>query len=144
MKRIIVAALVLMASFVVGGAVSPTQAYYRKPVRSHKVVRRAPAKRLSYHAHFPAGRTVSMMPNAEGKVLLTWDARGGTCNFGYTEAGQQVYKYRTSAGCDGGSLWVGGLVPGRSYRFVMSQGNWEAWSRPQHARATGMMIPMAR
>lgn len=77
--------------------------------------------------------------NGDGAVRLVWNQRGGTCYIRYTEANQKVYKYWTQTSCDDGQDVIGALVPGRKYRFQISQ-DLMGWSRPIVARATGGMV----
>jgi hypothetical protein len=79
-----------------------------------------------------------MTANTEGKILVSWDVRGGTCNIAYTESDQTVYKYKTSAGCDTGMAWVGGLEAGKSYKVTIAQENWTHWHKPKMAKAVSM------
>lgn len=66
--------------------------------------------------------------NSDGEVRLSWNQRGGTCTVRYTEASARNYNYTTSAACDDGSMTIGGLVPGRAYRFQVKKDN-ENWSK---------------
>jgi len=61
-----------------------------------------------------------------GTVNVGWAYRGGTCHVRYTESNQQMYKYRTASNCDAGSVEVGHLTPGVSYKFSVSPdgNNW--------------------
>jgi hypothetical protein len=74
-----------------------------------------------------------------GAVKITWNYRGGTCHIIYTEAQEAVYKYRTSAGCDEGSLIVRGLVPGQKYKFQVSPDGVN-WSKPVASAAQSYVM----
>jgi hypothetical protein len=151
MKRALmtVVASVLAVGVFLGAAAQPAQAAgYAKKAAYHPVKKvmkkkvyrhKYTYKKASYHVHFSGTQAmVPMTANTEGKILVTWAARGGTCNFAYTEADQTVYKYKSSTGCDGGMYWIGGLEPGKSYKVTMAQENWMYWQRPQVARAISM------
>mgnify|MGYP001175360096 CR=1 FL=1 len=73
-------------------------------------------------------------PASSGEVRLTWDMRGGTCFVRYTEAGSAGYNYETSTGCDNGTITIGGLTPGRNYRFQVRKDD-GAWSQPITVKA---------
>ncbi len=64
-----------------------------------------------------------------GYATVTWPHRGGTCTVRYTEAAARWYKYTTAAACDAGEATIGGLIPGRAYRFQVRQGS-SNWERP--------------
>ncbi len=68
-------------------------------------------------------------------IRMMWAHRGGTCNVIYGEAESAGYAYKTSAGCDEAGVNIGGLVPGRKYKFQVSQDQANNWSRPVYATA---------
>lgn len=72
--------------------------------------------------------------DTSGEVSLSWDQRGGTCHVRYTESWIRNYKYSTSTACDNGSITIGGLQPGTSYRFEVQKDS-EGWSWPLTLRA---------
>jgi hypothetical protein len=84
--------------------------------------------RGTYTAPGYARVPVYVVENTDGRVRLEWGYRGGTCHVRYTEATQSVYKYATAASCDEGGVTIGGLVPGKKYRFQVRQ-NEGGWSR---------------
>lgn len=73
--------------------------------------------------------------NTDGEAYLSWGWRGGTCHIRYTENNYRNYKYSTSAACDDGHLTIGGLQPGRLYRFQVRQDN-GVWSKPIRIKAS--------
>ncbi|HYD35655.1 MAG TPA: fibronectin type III domain-containing protein [Vitreimonas sp.] len=101
----------------------------------------AAGKKAPYHAHIPSVtyRHVSMNKHmqitagTDGKVLLTWDDRGGTCHFAYGTGG--AMQHSTSAGCDEARHVIGGLQPGVTYHFSLTQ-NREHWTPAVAATAT--------
>lgn len=82
-----------------------------------------------------AGNGSTAWQNGNGKVLVNWSVRGGTCNIRYSETKEGDYKYRTSAGCDEGSHWVGALRTGEKYKFEIAQDGWSNWSGKAIAQA---------
>lgn len=66
--------------------------------------------------------------NRDGEVVVFWSQRGGTCTIRYTEASSRSYNYQTTTACDEGQLTIGGLVPGRAYRFQIKKdtGRWSS------------------
>ncbi len=77
----------------------------------------------AHHGHHSAEHAPS------GNATISWPHSGGTCTIRYTENSARWYKYTTSAGCDEGQLTIGGLVPGRTYRFQVKQEG-AGWSTP--------------
>jgi hypothetical protein len=143
MKRAFVAVAVVLMATILAGAVSPTQAYYKKSYKSYK---KPVAKRASYHAHVYGGATHRYMAaNAEGRVLLTWSTRSGaTCHIAYGE-GKGIYQYRSAAPCNDGSVVIGGLQPGVMYSFAVNPDH-QGWQgvRQKSARATATAMPIAK
>ncbi|MBP9820127.1 fibronectin type III domain-containing protein [Candidatus Woesebacteria bacterium] len=64
-----------------------------------------------------------------GSVRLTWEPQDGTCLIRYTEARRSDFAYATSTSCNEGEITIGGLVPGRNYRFQVKIEN-DDWSKP--------------
>jgi len=71
----------------------------------------------------------STTSDTSGQATVSWPFRGGTCTIYYTESSARVYHYSTSTACDNGQLTIGGLVPGRSYRFQVKS-DAGRWTRP--------------
>jgi hypothetical protein len=61
--------------------------------------------------------TRQWVANGDGSVNVSWPQRSGQCTIHYTESDQRMYKYQTVVPCSEGSLRIGALVSGRSYRF---------------------------
>ncbi len=64
-----------------------------------------------------------------GSVRLTWEPQNGNCLIRYTEAKRSDFAYATSTSCNEGEIIIGGLVPGKSYRFQVKTEN-DDWSKP--------------
>lgn len=72
---------------------------------------------------YAGGWEAAQVEPTYGAVYLSWNLRGGTCHVRYTESNQNWYKYATATACDNGGVTIGGLVPGRWYRFQVRQDN---------------------
>lgn len=82
----------------------------------------------------PHHKTWQSQHHPNGHATVTWSPGEGTCTIRYTENNSRWYKYTTSANCTDGHVTIGGLVPGRTYRFqVKSDGSY--WQAPQHLTA---------
>jgi hypothetical protein len=103
--------------------VEPTQ--YVRPAKKFKTSKARPTKRVVNSAWVYNVRDAEP---TNATVRLSWPMRGGTCHVRYGETSANSYPYSTSTGCDNGGITIGGLVPGRSYRFqVASEGaNWSS------------------
>jgi hypothetical protein len=124
-----------------GGKKMVYKTAYKKPIKKtyHQTSygRGGYYHQASNHAHVNAYNTVggygrggyhSYHAQPDGKVLLTWDQRGGaTCNIAYTEARGDAYQYRTAAGCQDGAVVIGGLEPGMTYKFAVNSDNSPVW-----------------
>lgn len=116
--------------------------YYKKPVAKKVSYAAAhggwkkPANVAMVHPNMGHGGHGygGMMANTDGKVWLSTSIRNGaTCHVAYTENGHPpAYQYRTAFPCASGGTWVGGLVPGQSYRFQISPDHM-GWSGEQHS-----------
>ncbi len=67
--------------------------------------------------------------NTYGSVRLTWEPQDGTCLIRYSEAKRSDFAYATSTSCNEGEITIGGLVPGKNYRFQVKIEN-DDWSKP--------------
>lgn len=101
--------------------------YQSNDMESHSI--RSKSYYNSNSDTFKKNRGIRKNVSTAGKVDIGWDYEGGTCNIRYTENTSQQYRYSTSAGCDEGGVTIGGLRPGRSYRFQVQKDN-GAWSEP--------------
>lgn len=98
---------------------------YVRPTKTTKTTKAKPTKRVVNTVWV---NTVEDNQPTDGSVRINWGMRGGTCYVRYGETTTNGYSYSTNTGCDNGGITIGGLVPGRTYRFQVST-NRSNWSR---------------
>lgn len=83
------------------------------------------------HSHHSArSGDVNVRTHRSGEVALSWSWRSGTCEVRYTESNVSHYKYSTLVACNQGGVTIGGLMPGKSYRFQIRNTEHEWWTTP--------------